>query len=105
MDSVFGSGKWRETSGYRTMAAENKLRAEGALTVPPGTVSRHSMGTPDAPDAYDIVVAGLTPDQAAVRLRHSGVAFRRLFPEGAHGNQGPHLHVEPADMHKLHTDS
>jgi TPR repeat protein len=23
------------------------------------------------------------------------VAFRRLLPEGAHGTQGPHLHVEP----------
>lgn len=104
MNRVFGVGKWRETGGYRTQATENKLRAEGALTVPVGEVSRHSMGTPDAPDAYDIVVAGLSPEQTADRLRHSGVPFRRLFPEGVHGTQGAHLHVEPA-LGELHTVS
>jgi hypothetical protein len=104
MNRVFGAGTWRETGGYRTQATENKLRAEGALTVPVGEVSRHSMGTPDAPDAYDVVVAGLSPEQAADRLRHSGIPFRRLFPEGVHGTQGAHLHVEPA-LGELHTVS
>lgn len=95
MNGIFGPGRWRETSGYRTLAAENRLRAHGALTVPPGVVSRHSMGTPAAPGAYDIVVAGMSPGEAAGRIRRSGVAFRRLFAESAHGDQGPHLHVEP----------
>jgi hypothetical protein len=96
MDGAFGAGKWRETSGYRSIAAENKLRAAGALTVPAGVVSHHSMGTPDAPGAFDVVVSGLTPAAAAEKLRQTGAPVRRLFPEGAHGNQGPHLHVEPA---------
>jgi TPR repeat protein len=95
MDGVFGAGRWRETGGYRTQARENELRAEGALTVLVGELSSHSLGTPNAPGAYDIVVDGLSPDAAADRLRHSGMAFRRLFPEGLHGTQGPHLHVEP----------
>jgi len=95
MDSVFGAGKWRETGGYRSPAEENVLRAEGALTVPAGRLSYHSLGTPEAPGAYDVVVAGLSPEMAAVELRRSGVKFRRLFPEGLHGDQGPHLHVEP----------
>ena len=99
MNNVFGAGRWRVTGGYRSPAEENRLRAEGALTVRPGAISRHSMGTPDAPGAYDVVVAGLSPDEAAVRLRHSGTPFRRLFPEGLHGNQGAHLHVEPSDIH------
>lgn len=95
MNEVFGEGRWRETGGYRTQARENQLRAEGALTVKPGSVSRHSMGTPDAPGAYDIVVAGMSPGQAAAKIEKSGIAFHRLFPEGAHGTQGAHLHVEP----------
>jgi TPR repeat protein len=95
MNAIFGPGRWRETSGYRTVAAENRLRAEGALTVPAGAISRHSMGTRQAPGAYDVVVAGMSPSEAAMRIRRSGVAFRRLFPESAHGDQGPHLHVEP----------
>ena len=95
MDDAFGVGRWRETSGYRTIAAEDKLRAQGALTVPAGVVSHHSMGTPGAPGAFDVVVPGLTPLAAADKLRQSGAPVRRLFPEGAHGNQGPHLHVEP----------
>jgi hypothetical protein len=65
------------------------------LTVPVGTVSRHSMGTPNAPGAYDVVVNSLTPEQAASRLLLTGERFRRLFPEGGHGSQGAHLHVEP----------
>jgi hypothetical protein len=98
MNSIFGPGRWRETGGYRTVETENRLRAEGALTVPPGVVSRHSMGTPAAPGAYDIVVAGMSPGEAAGRIRRSGVVFRRLFPESAHGDQGPHLHVEPVSL-------
>jgi len=95
MDSVFGAGNWRETGGYRSPARENELRAEGALTVPEGRLSRHSMGTPDAPGAFDIVVAGMTPEQAAARIRQTGAHFSRLFPEGRHGTQGGHLHIEP----------
>ncbi|HEY2179115.1 MAG TPA: tetratricopeptide repeat protein [Caulobacteraceae bacterium] len=98
MNDIFGAGRWRQTSGYRSIAAENRLRAEGALTVPLGVISHHSMGTPDAPGAYDIVVAGMSPGEAAVKIRRSGAAFRRLFPEAAHGDQGPHLHVEPVAL-------
>ena len=95
MDSVFGPGGWRETGGYRTQAQENALRAEGAETVPPGQVSRHTIGTPDAPGAYDVVVAGMTMDEAAAKLRRCGERFNRIYVEAAHGGQGPHLHLEP----------
>lgn len=95
MDSVFGAGNWRLTGGYRTPERENELRAQGALTVPPGVLSRHSMGRPGAPGAYDIVVPGLSPGAAAARLRQAGAPFRRYFAEGTHGTQGPHLHIEP----------
>ena len=95
MDSVFGAGTWRETGGYRTPERENELRAQGALTVPPGVLSRHSMGRPGAPGAYDLVVEGVSPGEAAAKLRSAGAPFRTLFAEGAHGTQGPHLHVEP----------
>lgn len=96
MDSVFGAGKWRLTGGYRTPERENELRAQGALTVRPGVLSRHSMGSRDAPGAYDVVVEGVGPGAAAARLRRAGAPFRLLLPEGAHGTQGAHLHVEPA---------
>lgn len=95
MNSVFGQGNWRQTGGYRTPAREDQLRAEGALTVPAGVLSRHSMGGRNAPGAYDLVVDGLTPSEAAARLFASRGQFRRLLPEGAHGTQGAHLHVEP----------
>ena len=95
MDSVFGSGGWRETGGYRTQAQEEALRAQGAETVAPGQISRHTLGTPDAPGAYDIVVAGMTMDEAATKLRRCGEQFHRIYAEAAHGTQGPHLHVEP----------
>jgi hypothetical protein len=94
MDSVFGPGKWRETGGYRTPARESELRAQGAMTVPVGALSRHSIGHPDAPGAYDLVVDGVSPALAAEMLRRAGAPFR-LLAEGAHGTQGPHLHVEP----------
>ena len=96
MDRVFGHASWRETSGFRTRAQENALRAEGALTVPAGTLSHHSMGTRDAPGAYDVVVARMSINKAATRLLRSGVKFQRVFAEGAHGPEGPHLHIEPA---------
>ncbi|WP_337185178.1 hypothetical protein [Phenylobacterium sp.] len=95
MDEVFGPGAWRMTGGYRTPEREDQLRAQGAATVRPGGVSRHSLGTPAAPGAYDLVVAGLSPHQAAERLRRAGAPFARYQPKGAHGTQGPHLHLEP----------
>jgi hypothetical protein len=98
MDRVFGPGKWRPTSGYRSRAKEDQLRREGAGTVPPGRISRHSVGSPAAPGAYDAVVYGVSQRQAAVMLRRdSGGAFR-VLAEGAHGAQGPHLHIEPAGV-------
>ncbi len=96
MDSTFGQGNWRMTGGYRTPERENELRAQGALTVPVGRLSRHSMGRPGAPGAYDVVVNGLSPAQAAAKLRRSGAPFRSMFAKGTHGSQGPHLHLEPA---------
>jgi hypothetical protein len=95
MNSVFGAGNWRVTGGYRTPERENELRAQGALTVPPGALSRHSMGRPGAPGAYDVVVPGLSPSDAAAKLRQAGAPFRRYSAKGTHGSQGPHLHIEP----------
>jgi hypothetical protein len=95
-DKVFGVGKWKSTGGYRTPQREDELRAEGAQTVPPGHTSAHSEGTPDAPGAYDIVVDGMSPSEAAEKLEKSGYKFTALFPEGASGSQGGHLHVAPS---------
>jgi len=95
MDSVFGRGAWRMTGGYRTPEREDELRAQGAMTVRPGGLSRHSLGRPGAPGAYDLVVNGMSPSEAASRLRAAGAPFARYQPKGAHGAQGPHLHVEP----------
>jgi TPR repeat protein len=95
MDQVFGAGTWRLTGGYRTPERENELRAQGAMTVPAGVLSHHSMGGPGAPGAYDVVVAGVSPSAAAARLRSAGAPFRLLLAEGAHGTQGAHVHVEP----------
>ena len=95
MNSVFGSGAWRLTGGYRTPARENQLRAQGAMTVRPGGTSRHSLGSPEAPGAYDLVVDGMSPSEAANRLRRAGAPFARYQPKGRHGAQGPHLHLEP----------
>jgi hypothetical protein len=95
MNTAFGPGKWRETGGYRTREREDQLRAQGALTVRPGAVSRHSVGRPGAPGAYDVVVPGMSPGEAAAVLRRSGLHVGRLLPESAHGSQGPHLHIEP----------
>lgn len=95
MDRVFGVGRWRQTSGYRTAAQEDALRRQGAGTVPPGHLSRHSLGSREAPGAYDIVVSGMSSRSAAAKLKSAGPIFARVFAEGAHGPQGPHLHVEP----------
>jgi hypothetical protein len=94
MDRVFGQGRWRETGGYRTRAQENALRRRGAGTVAPGHISLHSVGDEDSPGAYDAVVDHMSPGQAAAKLRRSGAAFSRVVAEGAHGPEGPHLHVE-----------
>lgn len=88
MDTAFGPGKWRDTGDYRTPEREAQLRAQGALTAR-GT-SAHSMGTPDAPGAHDIVVPGMSPDQALALLKQRGM--NPLF-ERAAGGQGPHIHV------------
>jgi hypothetical protein len=93
MDQLFGSGRWRETSGYRSPAQENRLRAEGAGTVPAGRLSAHSLGTPDAPGAYDAVVYGMSQARAANVLRASGTEFADAFSEGARGPEGGHLHI------------
>lgn len=94
MDKTFGKGKWQETGGYRSPAREDELRAEGAETVAPGQTSRHSLGTPDEPGARDIVVSGMTPSQVAKKLSSTGADFVHFIPEGAHGTQGAHLHVD-----------
>jgi hypothetical protein len=96
LDGVLGPGTWRKTSGYRSPAREDELRREGAGTVPRGVISHHSMGTPDAPGAYDIVVRGMSQQHAAGLLRASAAGFSRVVLEGAHGPQGPHLHIEMA---------
>lgn len=95
MDATFGRGAWRMTGGYRTPERENELRAQGAMTVRPGGLSRHSLGDVDAPGAFDLVVDGMSPFEAADRLRAAGAPFARYQPKGAHGSQGPHLHLEP----------
>ncbi len=95
MNDVFGAGAWRMTGGYRTPEREDELRAQGAMTVRPGGLSRHSLGRPGAPGAFDLVVDGMSPAEAAERLRRAGAPFARYQPKGAHGTQGPHLHLEP----------
>ena len=95
MDSVFGPDAWRETGGFRTARRENELRGQGALTVPQGARSAHSLGNPEGPGAYDLVVKGLSPEVAARKLRASKAPLKVIFPEAAHGSEGPHLHVEP----------
>src|SRR5579863_685735 len=94
MDHVFGPGRWRETSGWRSRARENELRREGAGTVRAGEVSHHSMGTPDAPGAYDVVVDGMSNAAAAAKVRAESSDFSRVVAEGAHGPEGQHLHLE-----------
>ena len=97
MDQAFGPGGWRETSGYRSPERENQLRLEGAGTVPAGRMSRHSLGTPEAPGAYDAVVYGMSQARAAAVLRSADEGFSRVLVEAAHGPEGPHLHIEIGD--------
>lgn len=94
MDRVFGPGRWRMTSSYRSQAQEDALRRQGAGTVAPGHVSLHTVGGPSAPEAYDAVVDHMPLATAAAKLRQAGGAFSRVVAEGAHGPQGAHLHVE-----------
>jgi len=94
MDQVFGEGRWRLTSGYRTVAQENALRRAGAGTVAPGHVSKHSLGDTDTPGAIDAVVHGMTLKAAAAKLRQDGEGVDRVLAEGPHGPQGAHLHIE-----------
>ncbi len=94
MDRVFGAGRWRQTSGYRTKAQEDALRRRGAGTVAPGHTSLHSLGAPDAPHAYDAVVDRMTLEGAAAKLKQAGGRFSRVLAERAHGHEGAHLHVE-----------
>jgi hypothetical protein len=94
MDRVFGHGRWRQTSGYRTQAQENALRRQGAGTVAPGHTSKHSIGDAEAPGAYDAVVDHLSTAQAAAKLKQNAGGAFRVLAERAHGPQGPHLHVE-----------
>jgi hypothetical protein len=96
MDRVFGPGRWRQTSGYRSQAQEDALRRQGAGTVAAGRISQHSIGGSGAPGAYDAVVDRMSPGSAAARLRQASGAFSRVVAEGAHGAQGPHLHIELA---------
>jgi len=93
LDKVFGPGKWKPTGDFRSPAREDQLRSQGAQTVAPGHISDHSRGTPDASEAHDIVVAGMTPEQAAAKLKASGWSGK-LFPEGQAGSQGAHLHLD-----------
>ena len=95
LDRVFGAGRWRETSGWRSRAREDELRREGAGTVRLGEISHHSMGTPDAPGAYDVVVPGMSNAAAAERLKSESGDFSRVLAERAHGPEGQHLHLEP----------
>jgi uncharacterized protein YjeT (DUF2065 family) len=95
MDRVFGPGRWRQTSGYRTRAQEDALRRAGAGTVAAGHLSKHSIGNWEKPGAYDAVVRDMSLQAAAEKLRRAGGdGFSRVLAEGAHGGQGPHLHVE-----------
>jgi hypothetical protein len=96
MDHVFGEGRWRLTSGYRTAAEEDALRRAGAGTVPAGRLSKHSLGGPDQPGAVDAVVPGMTLKAAAAKLRKDGEGLDRVLAEGAHGPEGAHLHIELA---------
>lgn len=95
LDQVFGEGRWRQTSGFRTVAQENALRRQGAGTVAPGRISRHSVGVPDLPGAYDVVAVGMSQAQAAAKLKAAaGGVVAKVATEAAHGNQGAHLHIE-----------
>lgn len=94
LDDKFGKGKWRFTSGYRSQGSEDRLRGEGAGTVPEGKISAHSKGTYEAPGAEDIVVDGKSADEVKGALKDG--PFTKVIAEGREGPEGPHIHVEPA---------
>ena len=96
LDDVLGEGRWRQTSGYRTVAQENALRRAGAGTVKPGRVSRHSIGGRETPGAYDVVVTGMSLTQAAAKLKAADQGWGKVAAEVAHGREGAHLHLELA---------
>lgn len=98
MDATFGRGNWRQSGGWRSQARENELRRQGAQTVGPGGFSAHSLGEEHAPGGRDVVVTGMTPAQAAARLRKAGYGYADLLPEGKAGTQGAHLHIGMAAL-------
>ena len=85
----------RDTGDYRTPGRERQLASQGAGTVRPGAVSRHSLGTEDAPGAHDVVPTGDWNANLARLRKTPGV--RDAFIEGAQGGQGRHIHVDMAD--------
>lgn len=97
LDKKFGPGKWSISSGYRPESKENKLREEGAGTVPKGEISAHSTGTEDRPGAWDLSVQGMTPKQVSDMLHgaklSSGAKLSVDYPEGTHGKEGAHAHI------------
>lgn len=93
LDKVFGSGKWKQTSGYRSPAAEDRLRAEGAGTVRPGHVSAHSEGDAEDPGAFDFEVSGMPQAEAAKKLAKADPRFTKAFAEAPHGAEGEHVHA------------
>jgi hypothetical protein len=92
LNTKFGPGKWRVTSGYRSPGKENELRADGAGTVAPGKTSDHSKGGPSDPGALDIKVDGLSDEQVAKALKDG--PFERAFAEARHGGEPAHVHAD-----------
>ena len=91
LDKAVGPGRYRITSGYRTMAEDEALRRQGAGMTPRGAVSPHERGGPGDPGAYDIQPVGLSDAEFQAKLK--GGPFANEFLEGSHGNQGQHFHV------------
>ena len=90
VDQVVGSGKWRPTGDYRTPGREAQLTAEGAATA--RGVSHHTLGTPDAPGAHDLVIPGMSQSQAIATLKRIPGVDNVIY-EGPAGGQGGHYHV------------
>ncbi len=93
MDGIYGPGNWRQSGGWRSQARENQLRTQGAQTTAPGVTSAHSLGTLNAPGARDITVNGESPQIAAAQLQAHRFPAAQVYPEGAAGGQGGHLHI------------
>ena len=58
--------------------------------------SRHSIGGPETPGAYDVVVPGMSQAQAAAKLKAADQGWGKVAAEAAHGREGAHLHLELA---------